>query len=136
MSAPPSTLSWLAQTSLKSVTDKLLEAAPRLAILFGLLIGAVMLGCIVVYFIRKRSLDESTTHGALSLTLSEVRRMRREGRIDDDEMQRLKKIVTTQVRGELEPTPVEETPEETEDTEAPEPETPAEDDATPPEKKA
>ncbi|HUU42418.1 MAG TPA: hypothetical protein VMX57_01475 [Planctomycetota bacterium] len=100
MIAAWSTTLWLAQTGERTGEQKLREAAPALLILFGVLVAAVIIGCIVTYFIRSRALRSETTGTGVPLTLSEIRRMHREGEIDDLECQRLKDIVKQQVRGE------------------------------------
>jgi len=79
---------------------KLREVAPVLLLLFGILVAAVIAGCIVVFVIRRRSLRDDTTATDIPLSLSEVRDMHARGEIDDDEMQRLKDIITTQARRE------------------------------------
>ena len=123
----------LAQGDVKSLTDKLMEATPQLAILFSCLVGGVMVGCVIVYIVRKRSLAANTTADGQPVTLSEVRRMHRDGEIDDDEMQRLKKIVTDRLRPDAEAIPIEEAPETAETTEEEEKE--EEEEAEPPTEK-
>lgn len=62
-----------------------------------LILGVMLLG---IYFYRRRMLREETDTAAdqLPLSLDEVRRMHRAGKIDDAEMARLKEIVMKKSR--------------------------------------
>ena len=67
----------------------------------GILVVALVLfviAGIVIYVIRNRALRSESTSADIPLTLAEVRRMHESGEIDDDEMQKLKEIVTSQAR--------------------------------------
>ena len=130
MSAAWPTVFWLAQTNARTTEEKLREAAPMLLLLFGILVGAVIVACIVIFIVRNRSLKSDAAKADIPLSLAEIRRMHRNGEIDDDEMQRLKTIVTGQVGGKV--PPGHEAESRGPSTEAEETHTPAEEQSTPP----
>ncbi len=69
------------------------------ALLAGVLLAFVVAG-IVIYIVRSRALREETTADDVPLSLADVRRMHESGEIDEEEMGRLKGIVTAQARRE------------------------------------
>lgn len=77
------------------------EAAWSLAWLLIVVLGAFVIAGIIIYVVRARTLKTDTTHTNVPLTLAEVRRMHHDGEIDDEEMERLRGIVTAQTRKEL-----------------------------------
>jgi hypothetical protein len=92
---------YLAQTSTEPSRQALDKSVWPLAVLFIVVIALFMIAAVVIYIIRSRAVKEETTRADIPLTLSEIRRMRRDGEIDDDEMVRLKGIVTAQTKGDL-----------------------------------
>ena len=97
---PPGLL-MLAQRQEDLAAEKQRDAVWTLLVLFAALLAAVIIAGIVVYIIRSRSLDSDTSKSGVPLTLADVRRMHGSGEIDDDEMTRLKKIVTDRTRKKL-----------------------------------
>ncbi len=70
------------------------QATTWLVALIVIILAAFAVAGIVVYIVRSRVLKAQTTPSGLPLTLADVRRMRERGEIDDEEMARLKGIVT------------------------------------------
>jgi len=91
----------LAQAAAEPGRRDLGTATWSLAILLVVVLAAFMIAGIVIYIVRSRTMKADATQGNIPLTLSEIRRMHRDGEIDDDEMQRLKGIVTAQTRKDL-----------------------------------
>ncbi len=84
----------LAQVSPVSGPADAGQATTWLIVLIVVILAAFMVAGIVVYIVRSRVLKARTTSDGLPLTLADVRRMRERGEIDDEEMARLKGIVT------------------------------------------
>lgn len=94
----------LAQTVTGSRKPGIDQATWWLAGLLILALALFIAAGIVIYVIRSRAFRSEATASDIPLTLAEVRRMHQSGEIDDDEMRRLKKIVTGQAkRGMTEP---------------------------------
>ncbi|HUW57351.1 MAG TPA: hypothetical protein VMZ92_12010 [Planctomycetota bacterium] len=78
--------------------------------LAGLFIGMLVLFVIagaIIYVIRSRAIRAESTRTDVPLTLADLRRMHRDGEVDDDEMETLKKVITEQTRKGLDAGPVE-----------------------------
>ena len=73
----------------------------RLALLLFVVIALFTVAGVVIYIVRSRAAREESTRSDVPLTLAEIRRMRRGGEIDDNEMERLKGIVTAQARRDM-----------------------------------
>jgi hypothetical protein len=91
----------LAQGVVESPGQDAGQAAWPLVVLFIVVIAIFMVAGVVIYIVRSRAVKEETTQADIPLTLSEIRRMRRDGEIDDGEMERLKGIVLAQTRRDL-----------------------------------
>ena len=81
------------------------EATRTLILLLGIIIVLFGIVMVVVIVYRSRVLKEETTPRGEGLTLSEIRWMRSTGDIDEEEFNRLKQIVTSQVMHEMDATP-------------------------------
>ena len=65
-----------------------------------------MIAGAIIYVIRSRAMRDDTTRTDVPLTLADLRRMHRDGEVDDEEMETLKKVVTEQTRKGLDAGPV------------------------------
>ncbi|HPD29051.1 MAG TPA: hypothetical protein PLL20_03585 [Phycisphaerae bacterium] len=79
---------WFAQTSRPDVWEK---ALPILWVGFGLILAAVVFGAAIIWW-RRRSLADEPTPGEV-WTLDDLRRMRAEGSLTEDEYQRLRETM-------------------------------------------
>jgi len=100
-----SCFSSLAQVSAGPAEKDFTKAVWPLALLLFIVLVLFIIAGIVIYVVRSRAVKDDDASSDIPLTLSEIRRMRRDGEIDDDEMARLKGIVTAQTRGNLEKPP-------------------------------
>jgi hypothetical protein len=91
----------LAQTATRPDKRQLDQATWSLVVLFVVVLAAFMIAGLVIYVVRSRALKSDTTGSRVPLTLAELRRMHRSGEIDDEEMERLKDIVTAQTTSDL-----------------------------------
>ena len=101
MTPPPCLFLSLAQAAARSSGPDPGDTVWRLALLLFVVIALFTVAGVVIYIIRTRADREESTRSDVPRTLAEIRRMRRGGEIDDDEMERLKGIVTAQTRRDL-----------------------------------
>lgn len=95
----------LAQVA-KKATEQDMESATRTLLLWFVVVVVVLLFAgIALYVFRSRALRDKTRGAAWPLTLAQVREMHERGEIDDDEMRKLKEVVTTRAQRALEKTP-------------------------------
>ena len=95
----------LAQAVKTSQKQSVGEATWWLAALLVIVLLAFAAAGIGIYIFRNRTFRNESTESDIPLTLADVRRLHRSGEIDDDEMERLKKIVTDQATQKLSSTP-------------------------------
>lgn len=69
-------------------------------VLMGVLILAFAVAGVAIYIVRSRALKADATGNEVPLTLHDLREMHGRGEIDDNELSRLKTIVTEQARKE------------------------------------
>ena len=81
------------------------DATWWLATLLVIVLLAFAAAGIAIYVFRTRAFKNEATESDIPLTLADVRRLHQSGEIDDDEMERLKKIVTDQATQKLSRTP-------------------------------
>ena len=71
-------------------------------LLLTVLVAFVIAG-VIIFIVRDRTMRNEAGRTKVPLTLADLRRMHRDGEIDDEEMETLKKVITEQTRRELEP---------------------------------
>jgi len=91
----------LAQAATRPEERPLDQATWSLVALFVAMLVVFMIAGLVIYIIRSRAMRSDATASRIPLTLSELRRMHKAGEIDDDELERLKGIVTAQTTRDL-----------------------------------
>jgi len=103
VSALPSMLMTLAQAQTEGAgKEGAAEASQMLIWLLVVIVALFGVAMVVVVIYRSRVLKEETTTKSEGLTLNELRRMHTAGDIDEAEFNRLKGIVTAQMRHRLE----------------------------------
>lgn len=92
----------LAQAGTRTRDGGLREAAWWVAGLLVAVLVAFVIAAIIIFVVRSRAIHAETTGSRIPLTLAELRRMHRNGEIDDEEMKTLKKLVTDQAKRDIE----------------------------------
>lgn len=81
---------------LATATKSFSDLAPML-IWIGALMAAVIIGVAILLVVRRRMMEEETpADAALGLSLHDLRTMRAEGMIDEEEFERMKRLVVGQ----------------------------------------
>jgi len=91
----------LAQVAKTEQRHSVGEATWWLVVLFVIVLLAFAVAGVAIYIFRSRAFKNEATQADIPLTLADVRRLHRSGEIDDNEMERLKKVVTDQTTQKL-----------------------------------